>query len=363
MIKINLYKNFFNEKEKIIFENNFLKASLFCYPNGIEAVRLSNEKGYITLLPFAGQQIWDMEFLGRNIVMKSIYEEPEVCYDNYGESYGCFLMHCGLTAMGNPTSEDTHIPHGELPVAKYKSAYILSGEDEKGKYISLSGVYTHKRAFEYDYEFVPECRLYENASTIDVIVTFTNHKDIPLEYFYLCHINYRPVDGAKLLYTANHKNIVAHHEVPENYPKILADKTNAYLDILDKDASVMDVIDRKVQSYAPEIVFTCKYYADSNGDAHTLQILPDGYSCYVSHKPQELPFGVRWISRTDDEDALGMVLPATAEHKGYLYCKEKGYERYLKKGETVTYHITTGILSPDETEIIKNKINNLKGEN
>ena len=37
--------------------------------------------------------------------------------------------------MGNPTAEDTHTPHGELPVANYKEAYILAGEDEKGKYI------------------------------------------------------------------------------------------------------------------------------------------------------------------------------------------------------------------------------------
>lgn len=354
--KINLYKEFFVEKEKTVFEAGSLKASLFKYANGIEAVKLSNDKGYVTLLPFVGQQIWDMEFLGHNMVMKSIYDDPEICYDFYGESYGCFLMHCGLTAMGNPTAEDTHTPHGELPIAKYKEAYILAGEDEKGKYISLSGSYTHKRAFEHDYEFTPECRLYEGASTIDMIITFTNHKDLPLEYFYLCHINYRPIDGAQLIYTAKSENIVAHHEVPEGYPKELADKTNAYLDKLDKDASIMNVIDSKTQSYAPEIVFTCKYDADENGDAHTMQLLPDGYACYVMHKPEELPFGVRWISRTKDEDALGMVLPATAQHMGYLYCKEKGLEKYLQSGESMTYHITTGILSPEESNIIKNKI-------
>lgn len=354
--KINLYKEFFVEKEKQVFQSGALKATLFKYSNGIEAVKLSNDKGYVTLLPFVGQQIWDMEFLGHNMVMKSIYDEPEICYDFYGESYGCFLMHCGLTAMGNPTAEDTHTPHGELPIAKYKEAYILAGEDEKGKYISLSGSYTHKRAFEHDYEFTPECRLYENASTIDMIITFTNHKDLPLEYFYLCHINYRPIDGAQLIYTAKPENIEAHHEVPENYPKELADKTNAYLDKLDKDASIMNVIDSKTQSYAPEIVFTCKYDADENGNAHTMQLLPDGYSCYVMHKPGELPFGVRWISRTTDEDALGMVLPATAQHMGYLYCKERGLEKYLQSGESMTYHITTGILSPEESNIIKNKI-------
>lgn len=358
MNRINLYKDFFVEKEKVFIAGDELQATLFKYSNGIEAVKLSNSKGYVTLLPFVGQQIWDMEFLGHNMVMKSIYDEPEICYATYGESYGPFLMHCGLTAMGNPTAEDTHLPHGELPIAKYTEAYIILGEDEKGKYISLGGSYFFKRAFEHNYEFSPECRLYENASTIDMHITIKNHKDLPLEYFYLCHINYRPIDGAKLYYTAKPENITPHHEVPEGYPG--GEKTNAYLDKLDKDPSIMNTIDSKTQSYAPEIVFTCKYDADANGDAHTIQLLPDGYACYVSHKPEELPYGIRWIARTADEDALGMILPATAEHMGYLYCKAHGQEKYLQPGETLTYHITTGILSPEDGCAMKDKITSLK---
>ena len=179
---------------------------------------------------------------------------------------------------------------------------------------------------------------------------------MPLEYFYLCHINYRPVDGSRLIYTAKHENITPHHEVPEGYPAELAKKTNDYLDRLDQDVSIMDVVDSTTQSYAPEIVFTCKYDADENGDAHTMQLMPDGYSCYVKHRPQELPFGVRWIARTEDEDALGMVLPATAQHMGYLYCKEHGLEKYLQSKESVTFHITTGILSPEESKEMAAKI-------
>ena len=354
--KILLSKTMFSNEKTTLFESGNLSVSLFKYSTGVEALTLKNDKGYVTLLPYMGQMVWDMEFLGHNLVMKSIYSEPEVCYENYGESYGCFLMHCGLTAMGNPTSEDTHLPHGELPIAKYRNVAVIVGEDEKGKYISLTGVYSHKRAFEINYEFVPECRLYEGASTIDVTVNFTNKKDLPLEYFYLCHINYRPVDGSKLFYTAKHQNIVAHHEVPAGYP--LENETNAYLEKLDEDMSIMDNIDSATQSYAPEIVFTCKYDADENGDAHTLQQLPDGYSCYVSHKPGELPFGIRWIARTKDEDALGMVLPATAQHLGYLYCKARGQEKYLESGKTMTYHMKTGMLSAEMSDMIIKKITN-----
>lgn len=355
--KINLYPEQFSLDEKTVFESGYLKASVYAYKTGVKAIRIANDKGFLILLPFMGQMIWDMEFLGKNLVMRSIYDEPEVCHDTYGESYGCFLMHCGLTAMGNPSKDDKHKPHGELPIAKYKEAYLLFGEDEKGRYISVGGVYSHKRAFEINYDFTPECRLYEGASDIEITVSFTNNKDLPMEYFYLCHINYLPVDGSRLFYTARHSNIVAHREAPSGYPK--ANETEEYLDRLEQDMSIMDMVDKKCQSYAPEIVFTCKYDADKDGNAYTMQMLPDGYSCYVCHKPSELPFGIRWIARTDDEDALGMVLPATAEHKGYLYCKAHSQEKVLSSGEAATYHIKTGILEPHDSDKLKNKILNI----
>lgn len=353
-MRINLYSEQFNEREKVLFESGEFTVTTFKYSTGIEAVTLKNSKGYVTILPFMGQMVWDMEFLGHNMVMKSVFDEPRSCDNNFNESYGCFLMHCGLKAMGNPTPEDTHKPHGEIPIARYQQAYILAGEDDKGKYVSIGGVYNYKSAFEYNYDFSPECRLYEGASVIDEIISFTNNKEVDLEYFYLCHINFRPVDGSKLIYTADRKKIVTHAEVPEGYP--LEKETNAYIEKLWKDASIMDTIDKETQSYAPEIVFTCEYDADENGDAHSMQLMPDGYSCYVCHKPGELPFGTRWISRTKDEDALGIVLPATASHKGYIYCKSQGQERYLASGETMTYHISAGILSPEDSEKMKKKI-------
>ena len=355
--RIELYKEHFSRDCKTVVTIGSLSAEVFRYDTGVEAIRIKNDAGYAVVLPYMGQMIWDMEFYGHRGTMRSIYDAPMPCKVTYGESYGCFLMHCGLSAIGNPTAEDTHLPHGELPIAEYGKAYILFGEDEKGKYIAVSGDYEHKRCYEYNYLFTPECRLYEGTGLLEITAHFENRKDLPLEYFYLCHINYRPVDGARLFYTAKHENIKAHHEVPAGYP---AEKeTNAYLARLDADASVMDTIDSKTQSYAPEIVFTCKYFADGEGNAHTMQLLPDGYACYVCHRPEELPLGIRWISRTKDEDALGMVLPSTAEHLGYNYCKKMGYERYLATGETVTYHMTTGILAPKDAEAMKSCIETL----
>ena len=355
--KINLYKEHFSRDTKTVLEFGEMKAETFVYSTGVEAIRITNRKGFAVLLPFMGQMIWDMEFLGHRGTMRTIYDEPVAGVPNFQHTYGCFMMHCGLTAIGNPTAEDTHIPHGELPVAKYQRAYLLFGEDAKGKYIALSGEYEHKLCYTYNYLFKPECRFYENESLIDITVHFENRKDMPLEYFYLCHINYRPVDGATLYYTAKHKDIKPHHEVPAGYPKEA--ETNAYLARLDENPAIMDQIDSKTQSYAPEIVFTCKYFADESGNAHTMQLLPDGYACYASHRPEEIPLGIRWISRTEDEDALGMILPSTAEHLGYNYCKRMGQQRYLAKGESITYHMSTGILAPEDATAMKSRIADL----
>ncbi len=358
--KFYLRESHFEVGEQKLLDSGKLSAAAFTYSTGVQAVRLCNDRGNLVMLPFMGQMIWRCEFDGKELAMKSIYDEPMPAKQVFGETYGCFLMHCGLTAMGNPTAEDSHLPHGELPIAHYDCAYVVSGEDEGGRYVGLGGVYSHKRCYEANYVFSPLVKLYEGRTSVEITASFTNHKDIPLEYYYLCHINHRPVDDAHLMYTAPRDSIIVNHEVPENYfSQSIAKATNDYLDRLDKDPGLMDVVGGKDQSYAPEIVFCCSYRSDSDGRAYTMQKNPDGTATYVIHRPEELPFGVRWISRTEDEDAMGMVLPATAEHKGLKYCREKGYGRYLNKGETVCYHLETGLLDAQSACRMEAKIKSL----
>jgi hypothetical protein len=56
---------------------------------------------------------------------------------------------------------------------------------------------------------------------------------------------------------------------------------------------------------------------------------------------------------------MGMVLPATAEHLGKLYCQRNGQQSYLKKGESVTYSIQTGLLTKDEASKMQDKIKSM----
>ena len=67
---LHLQKTFFSETEKVLIEHAGMRASGFLYPSGVQAIRLENELGQMTVLPFQGQQIWHLEFFGRTLTMQ-----------------------------------------------------------------------------------------------------------------------------------------------------------------------------------------------------------------------------------------------------------------------------------------------------
>lgn len=352
---INIYKELFSFKDKVIYKSEDFTATVFKYSTGVDAVKIENSKGHLTVLPFMGQMIWDMEFLGHNCVMKSMFDEPEMCEAVYGESYGCFLMHCGVTFVGQHGPLNPGPFHAELPIAKYQTCFINIGEDEKGKYISIGGLFNFRRAYRFNYDFTPEYRLYADASTIEIIVNIKNNKAMPLEYYYLCHINYGPVEGSRVLCTAKKQP-----KTDEEFSKICGKKSTdegyEFIRKLIEDPSEVDIVDDNIRHCHREVSYTYESYAADDGFAHTLQIMPDGCSCYVKHDPVALPVSVRWMGYTGDEKSLGMVLPSTTYHASYNIAKELGHDKYLAQGEDVTYRITTGILTPEETKTIEKKI-------
>jgi hypothetical protein len=114
--------------------------------------------------------------------------------------------------------------------------------------------------------------------------------------------------------------------------------------------------------FDPEVVFFIDYLVDENGWAHTVQSHPDGSGDYVAHRTDQLDHGVRWICRTADQDALGMIEPATAEPEGYLAEKAKGNLKIIPaKGQ---YHcdMLMGALLPAEARRIVEMIDRISGE-
>ena len=345
-MKVYLCQGDFGEQERLFAKSDEFTAITCRFSTGAAALTVSNSRGSFTILPFMGQQIWRCDFDGRELTMKSMYDEPKDCKECFNESYGCFMMHCGLTAMGNPTAEDTHVGHAELPIIHYGEAYLEFGKDKAGEYVAVGGTAFHDMCFTYNYSFSPRVVLRKGAAKLEISATAKNLKDLPLEYYYLCHVNHRPVDGSRIEESPLSRPPIINHEVPDDYWKPWADATNKWLAKLDQDFRAQSVVGAKGESYRPEIVNCYFHKADRSGWAFVRQMFPDGGGVFVRYRPSELPYATRWIARTKDEDAMGMCLPATAEHKGRTYCRAHGQQRYLAPGESVTFHIETGLLPP-----------------
>lgn len=318
-MRIYLKKEFFGDREFVLIKNGKMRVTAFRYSTGVEALKVENTKGYFIILPFKGQQIWRLHFCGKDLHMKTMMEEPQQSME-YLETYGAFLLHCGVTGMGKPGKDDTHAQHGELPNADYKMAYVECDED----YIEIGGKYDYDKSFVRNYSFSPACRLYEDASVLQIRVTLENRRNKPMEYMYLCHINFRPFDGAEIVDSSDYKE---EYKVGEG------------------DQSI----------YEPEACFSVAYKSDENHRAYTLQCTENG-ACYVNHPADVLPYGVRWISRTGNEDSMGMVLPATAEPNGYTYAKKHGQIKSIDGNGRLEFWIETGYIESKDLEFLRQKI-------
>jgi hypothetical protein len=351
---IHITPQFFAEREKTLVEVGPLSASTFLFDSGVCGLRLKNDLGQLVTLPFQGQQIWSAEFGGRNLTMKSMFDAPRPTRE-YLETYGGFLLHCGVTAMGVPSKEDTHPLHGELPNAPYQAAYLVVGQDEKGPYIGLGGRYQHTVAFNHNYTAEPLVKLYAGSSLFWVTMTITNLKQSKMELMYLAHANFRPADNGQLVYSAPctpehvrvRRSIPSHIKPPPGYVE--------FLNGLERQPEKHNLLAPDLP-FDPEVVFFIDYLTDEEGWAHSMQIHPDGSADYIRHRPDQLDKGVRWISRTGDQDALGLILPATAEPEGYLAEKAKGNIKAVPPKGQFRFELEMGALAPDEAKRMEEKV-------
>jgi GH43 family beta-xylosidase len=205
-------------------------------------------------------------------------------------------------------------------------------------------------------------RLRAGASALEIEAEFTNHKDLPLEYYYLCHINHLPVDGSKLLYTADPAKAVINREVPEGYRKDWAEATEKWLDEMEKDLRCADVVGAENEAYRPEIVNCFMHSAAKDGWAYTMQQHPDGSAIYVKHNPKELPYGTRWIAFKNTSgdlrgewEELGVVaqIPQNAETNYWapeVHKYNGAYYMFTTYRSSVTGHRGCTIMKSDSPE-------------
>ena len=113
-VSVALPRTLFGEAEAPFLSWGDLRASLFRYASGVDAVRLANQRGDVVVLPFLGQMIWSACFDGVELAMRGMFPMPRPAATIIG-TYGCFAFHSGLLRNGVPGPEDDHPVHGEFP--------------------------------------------------------------------------------------------------------------------------------------------------------------------------------------------------------------------------------------------------------
>ena len=356
---VHLTPEMFPDRERAIVQHETLAASAFRYSTGVCGLRLQNERGELVCLPFQGQQIWSARFDGRDLTMRSMFDVPRPTR-GFLETFGGFLQHCGVLGVGGPSPQDTHPLHGELPNAPYQWASIVAGKDEGGNYLGLSGHYQHTIAFKCNYIATPQVKLYEGSSLFHATMSITNLKNSPMEIMYLAHINFKPVDNGRLVYSAHYTP--EHVRVRASIPSHITPGPGYQEFLVELRAHPeKHHVFQPGLAFDPEVVFFIDYLADSDGYAHSLQVHPDGHADYVRHRPDQLDKVTRWICRTADQDAIAIVEPGTAEPEGYLAEKAKGNVRVLAPGGVFTCDLLIGALAPGEAKQIEDKIRQITG--
>lgn len=356
--KIHLNEEMFTETERVFLENDAFKVSLFRYPTGVSAVRLENSTLSLIVLPFHGQQVWRLAYKNRELTMKSIFDQPQNT-ERFGLNYGAHLIHCGLTASGNPSPEDSHPLHGELPNCKYQKAWLFVDMDNEDPGISVGGSFTFRNSLEYYYTFEPNLTIHKESSIVDVEIKASNLRQKPMKYMYMAHINWLPVEKSKLISSAATGSVEVFSDT-FGLPNAEQQKFLDYVSQLQQDPELADRIDSTSQVLDPELCLYMRMLPDEAGFAHALQVFPEGDADYVSFRVNELPNAVRWYARTGDEDALAFAIPSTNNHLGFLRNLAKGLIREIPAKDSITMHYRFGYLEKQAAEQLIGKINTIK---
>src|SRR5450432_520095 len=331
-----LQRRFFGEKERIALHHAGLTASLFRYDTGIEAIRLSNARGHIIVLPYMGQIVWSARFDGVELAMQSMFKEPRHA-KIIVETYGCLVYHAGLLRNGVPTPQDTHTVHGEMPCAEMDAAGLACGEDERGPWIAVTGERDYAMGFGAHYLATPHVRLRADSADLEVVMEVENRSGAPMDLMYLCHVNFDFVDQGRIVQPApfTPEHVVTRTAIPGHVTP--TEDYRALLKELAENPSRMEILSEP-QRYDPEQVFYIKgARRDADGLVRFMIARPEGDGFTVAWDPVSMPHTIRWILANSDQRVAAFAMPATCEPEGYLAEKRKGNVRSLAGGASASF--------------------------
>ncbi len=320
MVRVELASDAWSQAERVVVESSVGRVLTFRYGSGVAALRVQTEAAEAVILPFQGQQVWRLSLDGEPVTMHTMWDAP-VPATFFAQSYGPFLMHCGVLGMGQAGPGDSHPTHGELPCAVYGSCFVEV--DEASGVMAIGGSYENRQSHAVGYRFTPRLLFRAGTPSLDLEATLENLRHSPLSWQYLAHVNWSYWPGARL-----EQNVLMDGDHVVLYPAGSQDEaTAAYTASLAADPALGNVLPR--HDVIPEYVAVLTPTPDDSGWAHFSMVREDGVRARVSYETTELTRAVRWVSRTPDEQAAGFCMPATGHHKGRAQSAADGLVRTL----------------------------------
>lgn len=333
--RITLWRELFAEQPRTLLKNDDFTATAFRYASGVEGLKIENNRGYLVILPWMGQMIWDAQFDDHDLTMRNMFSQPKPATEVVA-TYGCFAFHSGLLANGCPSAEDTHPLHGEMACAAMDEAWLELDEDA----LRISGRYEYVMGFGHHYLAQPAVTLRKSSALFDIQMAVTNLASVAMPLQYMCHMNYAYVPDATFSQNIPDEALKLRESVPAHVKP-----TEQWLAfnqrILQGEASLATL--NQPAFYDPEIVF----FADKL-DAYTdrpefSMTAPDGTTYVTRFSSTELNYVTRWILYNGDQQVAAFALPATCRPEGHLAAQRNGTLIQVAPQETRTFTVTTGI--------------------
>lgn len=332
---ITLMPEQFDHYSQELLRNEYFTVNSYKFSSGIEAITIKNNRGFVTVLPFYGQMIWDAEFDGTSLKMTNMFSEPKYGQD-ITDTYGCFAFHSGLLSNGCPSAEDTHIMHGEMSCAKMNKAWL----EIDGDTISICGLREYVKGFGDHYLAKPSVTLTANKSIFDINMEVTNVASVPMPLQYMCHINYAYIDNATFEQNIPTKALKLRQTIPAhvkpteqwlNYTKKLSDNPGNLVKL------------NEPQFYDPEIVFFIDNISKYTDKAEFFMSSPNGTRFVTRFSTDQFNYGTRWILYNGDQQVAAFILPSTCRPEGFLAARKSGSLIMIPAGETKAFKVSTGI--------------------
>lgn len=334
--EMNLPRSLFTPLETEILHSEQWSVTTKTYSSGVASLTIRNSLGYVEVLPFMGQIIWDAEFCGHSLRMENMFSEPKPA-TLIEDTYGCFAFHSGLLAAGCPGEGDNHPLHGEFACAPMDSAKLIISNNA----IRVVSCREYLKGFGDHYVANPSVTLHQNSSMFDIelrVQNMSKYASMPLQY--MCHMNYAFVPSGKI--TQNlpadafklRESVPAHVKPTEKWLKL-----NADIKAGNRDANSLE----GAEEFDPEIVYFADGVDKLTEEAILEMTCQDGTVFETRFSTESFPVITRWILHNEDQKVAAFALPGTSRPEGREAARKAGMLIELAPGEARTFQVTTGI--------------------